>query len=58
MILCKKDSDNCILALRNNITEYKRLEDQSKEEFLKKEFKLMRLSMEETLKALEKEYGE
>lgn len=56
MILCKQDADNCILALRNNITEYERLENQSKEDFIKKEFKNMRLAMIKTLETLEREY--
>jgi hypothetical protein len=56
--MCKADADNCILALRNCIEEYERLEQTSKEQYQKNEFKTMRKSMEQTLKNLENEFGE
>lgn len=58
MKLYKADADNCILALRNCINEYKILEKNSKEKYLKKEFSSMANSMQKTLDLLEKEFNE
>lgn len=58
MKLYKMDADNCILALRNCIKEYENLEIKSKEQYLKDNFRRMRLSMNKTLNLLEREYGE
>lgn len=54
----KADADNCILALRNCIEEYKILEQTSKEQYQKNEFKSMMKSMEQTIEKLENEFCE
>ena len=58
MKLYKQDADNCILALRNSISEYKKLAENSKEEYLKNGFNSMANSMQKTLNVLEKEFKE